>query len=78
MAVNFLKFSTANKIETVFFKMDYNPRLSGMHSCHKWTEFIPTGALAVTSFVKTVPTEKQMFVFDWKELVTADNTLIRL
>ncbi len=78
MAINFLKFSTAGRTETVFFKMDYNPRLSGMHGCHKWVEFTPTGTLTVQSIARTVVVDKQMFIFDWKEIVTVDNGLIRL
>lgn len=81
MAVNFLKFSTANKVETVFLKMDYNPRLSGMHGCHKWTEFVPTGTVTVLAIARTIisgTANLQSYVFDWKDLITTDNGLIRL
>jgi hypothetical protein len=83
LAINFQQFwtSSGSAIETVILKMDYNPRLSGIHLCHKWIEFTtaPVSTSTPSYLTTTVPAaNKQQYMFEWKTLVTFDNGLIRL
>jgi hypothetical protein len=69
LAINFLSFSThAGGQEVAFMKMDYNPRLSGIYMCHKWTDITPTITVTATGYGTTpvVSPYKQAHLFDNK------------
>jgi hypothetical protein len=81
MAINFLTFSTnAMSQEAVFMKMDYNPRLSGIHMCHKWNDITlvsPTFATTSHTTVMVAADRIQAYLFDYKGFVALENGLIR-
>jgi len=49
-------------------KMDYNPRLSGIYMCHKWTDITPPITVTSTGYGTTpvASTFKQAHLFDNK------------